>query len=207
MSGGRSNRWLELQVIDSPAVSQTAAEFGSALALDGDILAVGSWLADRTTTPGERVDVGAVYVYHASFPFLLFELETLLRPAGAADFDWFGHGVDLYRSSPGSLELVAGAPGEDAGGDLTGAAYRYRRVADAGSAAWVPVARMVDSNPSPFARLGYSVAVSRRGVLAAAPQGTPAGGEEGGVVLFFSSAVFADGFESGGTSAWSDVVP
>ncbi len=203
----RATSWIELQVIDSPAASQVEAEFGGALA--GDILAVGSPWLDRTTAPGTLIDVGGVYVYEVvTFPFLLFELQALLRPAGATNHDFFGTSVDLFGPAAGSARLVAGAPGEDGeGATNAGAIHQYARTGEGESSSWVEVTRMISSDPHPFERLGATVAITERGVLAGAPNGVVNSENSSGVVLFFGSRIFADGFESGDTSAWSAVEP
>ncbi len=203
----RAGSWIELQEIVSPASSQTGADFGWAVALDGDLLAVGSPYLDRTTAPGALTDAGGGYVYEVvTLPFLEFELQALLRPAEATDHDWFGWSVDLAASPTGSVELVAGAIGEDDGGVNAGAVYRYLRTGNPHASSWHLVHRLKRSEPLDYDQLGTTVALGAAGVLAGAPYTTEHPGTPG-AVLFFGNRIFADGFESGDTSAWTETFP
>ncbi len=204
----RAASWIELQEIDSPASGQTGAEFGHAVALDGDLLAIGSPFLDRATPPPALIDAGGVYVYEVlTFPFLEFELQALLRPPGLSDVDYFGSSVDVAEPTPGWPVLVAGSPGEDNSGTNTGAVYRYLRTSDPDASSWHPVSRMVNFDPLDFESLGATVALGQLGVFAGAPSGSTGEDVTTGVVLFFDFRIFADGFESGDTSAWTEVVP
>lgn len=204
----RAGSWIELQVIDSPATGQTEAEFGAAVALEGNHLVVGSPLLDRNTPPPALTNAGGVYVYDAlRFPFLQFELQALLRPPGLAHHDWFGSSVDLLPRTTGAVELVGGAPGDDAGANNAGAVYRYLRTGEPDASSWHPVGRMVKDQPVDLEQLGSTVGLEDIGVLAGAPYGQFGGGATSGLVLFFDHRLFADGFESGDTSAWDAVVP
>jgi hypothetical protein len=196
----RATEWLLWQRIDSPALApQTGAAFGAAVALTSDgWLAVGSPDVDRLTSPGAATDVGAVYLYKVVF--LLYELQALLRPPDATDFDHFGASLALDDRS-----LAAGSPGRDGALQNEGAAYVYRR---AGSA-WqtLPFLRLVDSSPEAEEALGTSVAVGGYGALAGAPNFDGNGVLDQGAVLFHSFRIFADDFDGGDFSAWSEVVP
>ena len=204
----RATSWIELQVIDSPAAGQTEAGFGWAVALDGDLLAIGSPYLDRTTAPGELVDAGGVYVYEViTFPFLEFDYQALLRPPGLNHGDRFGQSVDLAASATGGVELVAGAPGEDNSGPNTGAVYRYLRTSHPHASSWHLVSRLVNFDPLDEESLGQTVALGEAGVFAGAPSGLVGEDVSEGRVLFFDFRLFADGFESGDTSAWTESFP
>lgn len=90
------------------------AHFGSAVALDAEVLAVGArW--DSTV----RENAGAAYVFRRDdegWSALL----SLVRP-DAGDNDWFGAALDLERG-----ELLVGAPRADAPGVDSGAAHLWR---------------------------------------------------------------------------------
>lgn len=203
---GRAETWIELQEILSPASGQSEAWFGFSVALDGDLLAVGSPLLDRNTPPPALSNAGGVYVYEVlTPPFLEFELQALLRPPELTHGDNFGTGVDIAEPVPGKPELLAGSPGEDAGGVFNaGAVYRYLRSGEPDAASWHLVSRMARSVPGETDSLGYSVGFWDGGVLAGAPFPQT---DHTGSVLFFDARLFSDGFESGDTSAWTSVVP
>ncbi len=204
----RAAEWIELQVIDSPAANQSLANFGAALALDGDLLAIGAPRLDRTTAPAPLTDAGGVYIYEViTFPFLEFDFQALLRPSEVADHDWFGFSVDVMRQTSGGVELAAGAPGDDVGANNAGAVYRYLRGRDPDATSWRQSSRLVNSQPVDFEQLGSTVALGQFGVLAGAPFGQFGGDATSGLVLFFDQRLFSDGFESGDTSAWDAVVP
>ncbi len=204
----RAASWIELQVIESPATGQSGAEFGAVVALDGSHLAVGSPMLDRITPPPALTNGGGVHLYDAlTFPFLQFELQATLRPPGLAHHDWFGTSVDLLVGGDGAVELVGGAPGDDSGANNAGAVYRYLRTQEPDASSWQLVNRMVNSDPVDLEQLGTTVALGEAGVLAGAPFGSFGAGATSGLVLFFGARIFADGFESGDTSAWTEVVP
>jgi hypothetical protein len=167
---------------------------------DGGWIAVGSPLVDRVTSPGARVDVGAVYLYeHVNLSWLL---NTLLRPIGADDDDHIGTSVAMYKKF-----LVAGAPGEDGVVGDEGAAYVYHLVGDEWET--VPRLRLVDSEGEEHDGLGTSVAAGRAGVLVGSPRFDGNDVFDAGAVLYYrnAGAFFEDGFESGSTSAWSWTTP
>ena len=194
--------WIFFQRLDSPALApQTGAEFGAAVDIDAEDgwLAVGSPLVDRVTSPGALVDVGAVYLYRNTFGW---EYETMLRPAGAASYDHFGTSVALH-----GVVLVAGSPGEDGALGDEGAAYVYQRSGDA----WGPQPRLRLSDPAAEEHdaLGTSVAAGELGALVGSPNFDGNDVYDQGAALWYAAIVtlFADGFESGGTSAWSSTTP
>jgi hypothetical protein len=201
----RTDQWIELQHIPSPATSQADAGFGAAIALRGDVLAIGSPDVDRVTSPGARTDVGGVYVYEA--PFLLFELAALLRPAGVWHEDHIGTSVALHDFGNRGLALAAGAPGEDLWGPDLGEGAAHVYTYDDG--AWVHLARLIATDGAPGDALGTAVAMGDRGVLAGAPKADVGGIEDQGAVFYFDHvlAIFADGFENGNLSNWSNVAP
>ena len=198
----RGEEWIEWQRLDSPAESQLDAEFGAAVDIEaeGYWIAVGSPFVDRVTSPGERVDVGAVYLYeNVGFAW---EYETLLRPPGASHDDHFGASVALH-----DVVLVAGSPGEDGAVGDEGAAYVYQRSGSLWST--VPRLRLFDAEAEEHDALGTSVAAGDLGALVGAPYHDGNDVYDQGAVLFYRGIVtlFTDGFESGGTTAWSGTVP
>ena len=200
---GRGEEWFDWTWIESPATSQTGAEFGAAvdLSLDGMWVAVGSYAADDLVVlPGGQpeINVGAVYLYRSVF--LGWELEGLVRPLESSTNDNFGYSVALHDDI-----LVAGSPGEDGASIDEGAAYVYQY----SGSQWRKRMRLADSAPEPDEQLGWSVAVGDLGALVGAPYFDGNGVLDQGAVLAYGGIVtlFEDGFESGDFSAWSAVVP
>jgi hypothetical protein len=194
--------WVDWQTLDSPATSQTGAEFGAAVDItgDGDWIAVGSPRVDRTIIPLGLVDVGAVYLFeHVG---LTWQLDGFRRPAGAADGDHFGASVAIQDEF-----LVAGSPGEDGASSDEGAAYVYHLAGTEWES--TPRLRLADSAAGEDDALGSSVAAGDPGVLVGTPRFDHEGVLNTGAVLFFrhAGAFFDDGFESGDTSAWSLTAP
>jgi hypothetical protein len=199
---GDLGSWSELQVVDCPSAVQVDAEFGAAVALALGTLAVGAPALDRLVAGGDNVvDVGGVYTFRSSL--LLFELETLLRPADNAAGDRFGATVSLTPIGALGLALVAGAPGE-AGPDIfdldSGAVHLFL---DWGS--WQHTVRLQDSLAGSNDRMGSALAVGHRTIAAGAPGAEANSTTDQGVVLTFDDRLplFYDGFQSGGTDGWA----
>lgn len=111
------------------------------------------------------------------------------------DRDAFGGAVALYRNT-----LAVGAPGDDDGGNDAGAVYLYVRD-QPGS--WMFDVKLLASDAANEKEFGEAVAFSSS-LLVGGPE------EDAflpGAAYIYDSLVFADGFESGDTSAWSVTVP
>lgn len=150
--------------------SNTASDFlfGNSSALDGDLLAVGAYFENGTSTGingdesaqgGSRC--GAVYVYADSGAGWV--PEAYIKPGVIDDFDFFGWSIDLDGDT-----LVVGAIQEDGGfggvnGDATdnsagssGAAYVFVR----DNGVWTQEAYLKAAFPDPSDRFGEAVAIS-----------------------------------------------
>lgn len=175
----RTDHWIPWLTIASPAISQTGAKFGAALALslDGNLVAIGSPQVDRIVgLPGSSpvVDVGAVYLYEPVY--LGWGLARLLRPIEAVAGDQFGSSVAVHRDV-----VVAGSPREDVPLASTGAAYVFEHV----GSQWQETHRLADSAPQTRAFLGTSVAIGDSGILVGAPRYDGNGVFDQGAVLFY----------------------
>jgi hypothetical protein len=199
----RASSWIELQQIDSPSTSQSNEEFGAAIALDGQWLAIGAPRHDRFLIGGGQVDCGGVWVYRAGF--LLFELDRFVRPGAIAAGDRFGTSVAVRRIGPLAAALVAGSPREDGPPGNAGAAYLFLHSGDA----WLEHLRLVDDAPGAADNLGTTVALDGRDVLAGAPNADANGVFAQGNVLAYHHVVplFYDMFESGDVLGWSASTP
>ncbi|MEE4270231.1 MAG: WD40 repeat domain-containing protein [Thermoanaerobaculales bacterium] len=121
---------------------------------------------------------------------------------GEADFDHFGTRVAL--SSDGS-RLAAGAPGSD---NTNGSNAGRVQVFDWDDPSWVQFGQNIDGEAEGDVS-GTSLAFASGGSLLAigAYYNDNANGDDAGHVRTYSSAIFCDGFESGGTGGWSSVTP
>jgi hypothetical protein len=195
--------WIDLQTIDCPSATQVDADFGAAVALAGNRLAIGAPRLDRPN-PGGGPDFGGIYTFRPGG--LLFELETFLRPTETEAGDHFGTSVELLEiaDSPHAA-LIAGAPFEDAAAVDSGAAYLYLDWGDS----WRKHQRLAPVLAETDARLGTRVAIGSRGVLAGVPRHDGNEVADQGGVFAWNGVVplFYDGFELGDTDAWSAAAP
>jgi hypothetical protein len=200
---GQGAEWFVWQRIDAPTTYQEGEEFGAAIAIDGQWLAIGSPLHDRLIPGGGQVDSGGVWMYRS--PGLLYELDAFVRPSGIAAGDRFGAGVALRRLSDVGATLVAGSPREDHHLGNAGAAYLFLRSATG----WSERLRLADCEPGAADNLGARVALNSHDVLVSAPNATASGVFQQGKVLVFRDVVplLGDGFESGDLAAWNGSVP
>jgi hypothetical protein len=136
---------VPLRVIPNPA-PQAQDEFGSAIAMAGDLLVVG---APKNNTGGD--DAGTVYVFNLASPTPGVPVHVIDNPAPAIG-DWFGYSVAISGD-----RLVAGAPRDDADATNSGRVYVYDLASPTPA---VPVT--VIGNPAPALNdeFGSSVAVS-----------------------------------------------
>lgn len=155
-----------------PAVSD---QFGTALCLSGERLAVGARLDDAQAT-----NSGSVYVYDfasatPSLPWL-----TLRNPTPAIG-DFYGRSVALNQNM-----LVVGASADDTGANDAGSAYVY----DLGSAQ--PTSPFLTlNNPEPGAgdQFGYATAVSGSLVVIGANTDDASANDAGSVYVYDLTSV------------------
>jgi hypothetical protein len=120
--------------------------FGSALALQGDTLAVGARSADP---PGGR-NAGAVYVYRRQSEG--WSLQARLVAGDTAGGDYFGQDLVLFQNG-----LLVGAPGheERARDDNFGAVYLFERRGDG----WSQAAELSAPDLAANAQFGSALAL------------------------------------------------
>ncbi len=137
-------------MIPTPAAGNN---FGSAVAVSGDTLAVGS---DEETDVEARQGAVRVYVRGGS----TWVLQQRLTPLDPHEYGRMGTALALSGDT-----LVAGATGvPGATGDHAGAAYRFTRE----SGVWTQAERVQAADGGPGDRLGVSVALSSGLLLAGA---------------------------------------
>lgn len=136
---------VPLRVIANPA-AQAQDEFGSSLAMSGDLLVVG---ASKNNTGGD--DAGTVYVFNLASPTPGIPAHVIDNPAPAVG-DWFGYAVALSGD-----RLVVGAPRDDVDAGNSGMAYVYDLASPTPA---VPVTLIANPAPALNDEFGSSVAVS-----------------------------------------------
>lgn len=196
--------WSLWQTIESPALSQTGAEFGATVAADGPWIAIGSPSFDRLGVTGTVFpDVGTAYLYRPSG--LSWALEQVARPPTLSNFDAYGSSIAL-REVGGSAVLVVGAPTDNVESVDEGSAFVWTL---SGDGTWVERWQLLASDRAPESYFGTSVALGRSGILVGAPGADASGLAGQGAAYYFDHLVplFADDFESADTSAWSVVTP
>ncbi len=166
-------RW-SLQQTVTAASRQQGADFGTAIALDGDTLAVGSAGRDH----GGVESVGVVHVFE---PGTTGWVETqLLSPPGGAIRDNFGLSVALDGD-----RLAVGDPSHDWGGarlDEVGAVYLYERDA---VGTWQFLERLRGPSSDLRDRFGVSVALDGELLVVGAPGSTASESNPNGTVFAY----------------------
>lgn len=169
----RGDDWLQQAYLKGSPAGR-GRQFGRALALSGDTLAVGAPFDGAGTDPagaGQAAESGAVHVFRRSGE--LWRQEAYLKAARAAAGDLFGSSVALAGET-----LAVGAYREDAADRQdSGAAYIFIRR----SGGWSQEAHIRAAHPEPKAGFGYSLALSRDTLAIGAhlegiERGVPGGG-------------------------------
>jgi hypothetical protein len=168
--------WAETTLL-TPPDGQTRDGFGERIALDGDVLVVGAYQADR----GANAEQGAAYIYTNDGGWS--HDTTLTRTGTPGPSDRFGYSVAV----DGDVAVVS-APGEG-----TGTLYVYRN--NAGT--WSEEARLVGPEGVAVAALGSAVAVDGNRIAAGSIGGA-------GVVVFYEFNGTA--WSPAGTAASATVV-
>lgn len=162
-------------------------EFGYAVALSGDTLAVGARSDDDRGS-----NCGAVYVYRRVARGNWTLVTPKLVPADLAAGDQFGHAVGLHANT-----LVVGSPLDDDNGTDSGSAYLYERNL---SGVWVQTKKLLPLLPgggndgAAGDRFGFAVATARDTVIIGSPQDDDGGSNRG--------SAYAYGRNTGGAGQW-----
>jgi hypothetical protein len=186
--------WVQVGAdIDGEAASDYSGTSVS-LSGDGSRVAIGAHFND-----GNGLNSGHVRIFEWVDPSWV-QLGSDLD--GEAAGDQSGLSVSL---SGGGSRVAIGAMYNDGNGESSG----HVRVFEWGSTDWVQVSSDIDGEAAGD-ESGRSVSLSAGGLLAAigAHYNDGTGGYSNGHVrVFVELSIFADGFESGGTSRWSSQVP
>jgi hypothetical protein len=136
---GGASAWIEQAKIH-PSDSSPGDEFGTAIAIDGDLMIVGA--------SGAGIDAGAAYVYRHDGSAWSQEAR-IVADDGAVD-DGFGQAVAIG----GDLAIV-GAPFERDHGLFGGAVYAFR--SDSAGPGWTQAAKLLTPDGVRFDMAGHSV--------------------------------------------------
>ena len=157
---------LELPV---PGDVGAGAYFGTAVAMDGELLAVGAPL-----DTGNDWASGVVYVFRRAADGWVNE--GRLRASDGEVGDMLGVSVDIHDG-----RIVAGAWFDDDHGSNSGAAYVFTRN---DNGAWTETAKLTKPNPGPEDAFGRTVAISGERIAVGAPLDDDAGSSSGTVTTF-----------------------
>lgn len=206
---GGATVWVEKET-QYANVLQGNVHFGSSVAIDGECMAVGMEEYDSGSfvVPDSVVaNTGGVSILERERPSGDWVVQDTMVPFQAQEDDGFGTSVALM----GHDLLVGGHEAEVAGKSPGDVAY-YRRGGTCFGGVWEEVHRLRSDQflfePSDTGSFGHALAMSASGGIVIFDPLGPNGGLHGrgyhfeGVVT-----LFADGFESGQTFAWSSPPP
>jgi len=163
-SGGK----LVAEVLPETAIE--GDDFGSALALDEELMVVGSPLHEH-----EGFIAGAAFVYHRNESSGEWLEEAILASDIAGDLDYFASSLSL-----GVGRIIVGSPGDDMRGANAGAAYVF---ADP-NLGWALEAKLLAPDAGAGDRCGTSVAIEDDRVLLGCPYGYGSAIGTGAAYLF-----------------------
>lgn len=189
--GGRDAWGLETSVAP-PSTFSANARFGAAVALDGDVLAVGAPDAAFAGGP-DATGAIALYLRNPATTILNWASgRSLVPPAGSDDGDQFGASLALERGT-----LVVGSPLRDGTATDAGGAFVYRQ-RDSVSNLWSYVVALNPSTPRPEgAQFGRSVSINRDTIAVASRGAITNAASPASVHLFRRNL--------GGADAWGEV--
>jgi hypothetical protein len=179
----------------SPPGSEYVDMFGSAVAITGDLMVVGSIYEDSAQTsvtngptgPTDNASAnsGAAYVYRRNGA--TWVQEAYLKASNADSGDWFGYSVAV--GGPSGDTIIVGAIGEGSNGvsgatdnsiSGAGAVYVFRKTGPT----WAQEAYLKPTSPETNAQFGYSVTISANTVAVGSSN---AGGDVGSVSIYTRS--------------------
>ncbi|TDJ67328.1 MAG: hypothetical protein E2O39_14925 [Planctomycetota bacterium] len=148
------------------------AQFGDAVAIDGDTIVVGAWQDDGPGT-GAFFFSGAAYAYR--YDGANWNEEAKLVASDAESFHWLGRSVAVDGDT-----VLAGAFGHGVGGCESGAAYVFTRA----GTVWTQADKLVAADAVCDDRAGWSVGVAGDVALVGAYHDDDGGGDAGSVYAF-----------------------
>jgi hypothetical protein len=164
----------------SLSASDAAAEdqFGDAVAIDADTIAVGAPLVNS----GTATDTGAVYVFVRDPSSGVFTEQQKLTAADAAAEDNFGSAVDIDGHT-----IVVGAPQVDSGLKVaSGAVYVFTRDPSVANNPWTQQQKLTADDAAANDLLGSSVHVEGHTLVTGAPRKNAGNADATGAVYVFT---------------------
>jgi hypothetical protein len=152
-----SGMWEEVAKLTS-SDAQELGLFGCCVSVSGMTAVVGA----RGEDAGGVFGAGVAYVFELNPVSGMWEEVAKLTASDAEELDYFGHSVSLSGTT-----AVVGAPYEDTGGDIAGAAYVFELNPVSGM--WEEVAKLTASDPGERDLFGISVSVSGTTAVVGAP--------------------------------------
>lgn len=183
---GGADNWGQVIKLVAPE-PENAAQFGFAVAIDGDLALVGAPRVD-----GSGTDQGEAFLFSRDQGGVgAWGLVKELLPNAPTNDSWFGNSVSV----DGALAVV-GEAWNDGTGTNRGAAYIFGRD-EGGSGNWGEVERLSASDAHDADFFGFSVAVNGSNVVIGAAWAAAAGTERGQVYLYSR--------DEGGADNWGEV--
>lgn len=151
-----------------PTDGATFDQFGSAVAVSGERVAVGAFLADPLGSGS-----GAVYVFVRSGT--TWSLETKLFPSSGDAGDQFGRAIDFEGDT-----IVAGAPLDEELAVSVGAAFVFTRT----GTTWSEQQRLLSPDGALSDEFGSSISISGQDLVVASPRHAHAQVRTGAAYLY-----------------------
>lgn len=171
--GGPDNWGLVKEITASDAAAHD--EFGRSVAISGDFIIVGAWVADNTSA-----NSGSAYIFSRNQGGTNnWGQVAKLTASDGGSSDFFGYSVSISGDY-----VIIGAPWDDNTGTDSGSAYIFSRN-QGGTDNWGQVAKITATSGVSGDYFGDSVAISGGYAVVSAPRIYPMGGEAEGSVYFF----------------------
>ncbi len=164
--------WGETQKLLSSDISEDDY-FGNSVSISGDYAIIGAYLNHLGGSM-----YGSAYVYELSNGVWL-ESQKLL-PSDTSFGNWFGHSVSISGN-----KAIVGAPYNDEGGSMAGAAYVFELI----GGDWLEVDKLISSDIASDDWLGYSVSVSENVAIVGAYGNDDWGSNSGSAYIFGSNSI------------------
>jgi cyclophilin family peptidyl-prolyl cis-trans isomerase len=163
---GQSTWSQEAKLTASDAAADD--KFGMSVAIDGDYAIVGSYLDDDNGT-----DSGSAYIFKRNGT--TWTQQAKLKASDGAAGDQFGYSVAIKGEY-----VIAGAVGNDDGGNFSGSAYIFKR----NDSTWSQQAKLIASDAAAFDWFGKSVSISNQYAVIGSYWDDDKGSKSGSAYIF-----------------------